>query len=81
MYVFSYLARLVLAGVFLVAGTSKLFSGVSNSRKTLADFGAAICLDRIETLHLYVPTVSGREPWKNEAQRESRSLVTTPAFT
>ncbi len=39
MYVFSYLARLLLAGVFLTAGTSKLISGVANSRKTLADFG------------------------------------------
>ena len=39
MLVFSYLARVLLAGVFLISGTSKLISGFSNSRKTLADFG------------------------------------------
>lgn len=39
MLVFSYIARLLLAGVFLISGTSKLISGFSNSRKTLADFG------------------------------------------
>jgi uncharacterized membrane protein YphA (DoxX/SURF4 family) len=39
MLVFSYLARLLLAGVFLIAGSSKLISGVSTFRKTLADFG------------------------------------------
>jgi peroxiredoxin/uncharacterized membrane protein YphA (DoxX/SURF4 family) len=39
MLVFSYLARLFLAGVFLIAGSSKLISGVSTFRKTLADFG------------------------------------------
>lgn len=39
MDVFSYLARVMLAGVFLVAATSKLLSGFSNFRKALADFG------------------------------------------
>jgi thiol-disulfide isomerase/thioredoxin/uncharacterized membrane protein YphA (DoxX/SURF4 family) len=39
MYVFSYVARLLLSAVFLVAGISKLVSGVSNFRKALADFG------------------------------------------
>lgn len=39
MYAFSYVARLLLAAVFVVAGISKLLSGVSNSRKALADFG------------------------------------------
>ena len=39
LYVFSFVARLLLASVFLVAGISKIISGVSNSRKALIDFG------------------------------------------
>jgi len=39
MYAFAYIGRLLLAGIFLISGKSKLVSGVSNFRKALADFG------------------------------------------
>jgi thiol-disulfide isomerase/thioredoxin/uncharacterized membrane protein YphA (DoxX/SURF4 family) len=34
-----FLVRLLLSGVFLIAGVSKLFGGFANSRKTLVSFG------------------------------------------
>jgi uncharacterized membrane protein YphA (DoxX/SURF4 family) len=55
MYAFSYIARLLLVGVFLVAGISKLASGVSNFRKALADFGVPTFL--VAPLSFILPAV------------------------
>jgi hypothetical protein len=61
MYVFSCLARLLLAGVFLVASISKLVSGVSSFRKALADFGVPAFLvlnigQSVSKVHNLLPT-------------------------
>jgi hypothetical protein len=39
MHLIPLAVRLVLAGLFLIAGGSKLLVGLANSRKSLADFG------------------------------------------
>lgn len=64
------LARLMLAGLFLVAAVSKLLGGLANSRKALADFGvprwlvgsSSIVLPCAEliTAFLLIPAASAR---------------------